>query len=168
MSISIHALAVSAPKARLIALKKILAKAEAHCAAKNIAAEAMLGMRLFPDMFALTRQAQLATDFAKGPAARLAGVEVPSMPDVETNFEQLQARIDRTIAFLDSLPPAAFDGAGERIVEFKAGGADRRFRGDDYLVNYAAPNFYFHLTTAYDLLRHGGVELGKRDFLGVA
>ena len=168
MSISVHALAVTAPKARLAALKKFLAKAEAHCAAKKIAPEAMLGMRLFPDMFPLTRQIQLVTDFAKGPAARLAGVEPPAMPDVETTFAQLHARIDATAAFLDSLAPAAFEGAEGRVIVFKAGGAERSFRGDEYLANYAQPNLYFHLVTAYDILRQGGVEIGKRDFLGVA
>ena len=167
MSISLHALAVEAPRARLAALRAILAKAEAHCAARKIAPEALLGMRLFPDMFTLTRQVQLATDFAKGPAARLAGVEVPAMPDVETGFADLDARIARTQAFLDTISPAALDGAQAREIVFKAGGGERRMQGEAYLVHYAAPNFYFHLVTAYDLLRHGGVEIGKRDFLGV-
>lgn len=168
MTLSTHALAVAAPKARLLALKQILAKAQAHCLARKIAPEAMLGMRLFPDMFALTRQVQLASDFAKGPAARLAGVEAPTMADVETDFEQLYARIDKTVAFLDSLAPSAFEGAENRIVQFKAGGEERRFQASDYLLHYAQPNFYFHLVTAYDILRQGGVEIGKRDFLGAA
>lgn len=168
MSISIHALAVLAPKARLDALKKVLAKAQAHCAARKIAPEAMLGMRLYPDMFPLTRQIQLATDFAKGPAARLAGVEIPKMPDEEKTFEDLFSRIDKTVAFLDSLAPEAFAEAGSRTIEFTAGGAQRSFQGDDYIMHYATPNLYFHVVTAYDILRQGGVEIGKRDFLGVA
>jgi hypothetical protein len=166
MSISAHALAVVVPKMRLATLKKCLAKGEARCAAKKIDPAVMLGLRLAPDMYPLVRQVQLMTDFAKGPAARLAGVDVPAMPDVETTFEQLYARIDKTIAFLDTLAPAAFEGAMARTVTFKAGGADRSFKGDDYLANYAHANLYFHMVTAYDILRQAGVEIGKRDFLG--
>lgn len=168
MTFPAKALSVDMFKLRLAGLAKFLAKAQAHCAGRKIDPAAMLGMRLFPDMFTLARQVQLTTDFAKGPAARLAGMEVPSYPDVETTFEQLQERIARTIAFLDSIPAAAFEGAEARMIEIKVGGQPMSFRGDDYLVNFATPNFYFHLVTAYALLRHGGVEIGKRDFMGAA
>ncbi len=168
MTISIHDLAVAAPIARLEALKKVLEKAQAHCVARKIAPEALLGMRLFPDMFPLSRQIQLASDFAKGPAARLAGVENPKMTDDETTFEHLYARIEKTISFLRSLPAEKFAQSGAQTIEFTAGGAKRTMGGSDYLVSYATPNLYFHVVTAYDILRQGGVEIGKRDFIGVA
>lgn len=148
------------------ALSGILQKAEAHCTARKIDPNALLGFRLFPDMFALTRQVQLATDFAKGPSARLAGVDVPSFEDTETTFPELQARIARTRDFLSTISPAMLDGAATRTVKFRARGQDMELPGQAYFSNVALPNFYFHLTTAYNLLRHNGVELGKADFIG--
>lgn len=147
-------------------LSSILKKAEAHCEAKKIEPAAILTARLFPDMFNFTRQVLLVTDFAKGPAARLAGVEVPSFADTETTFAELQARIEKTRAFLATLTPSQLEGAATRTVKFKARGQEMELPGQIYFSNVALPNFYFHLTTAYNLLRHNGVELGKSDFIG--
>ena len=149
-------------------LSAILKKAEAHCVAKKIEPDALLTARLFPDMYHLTRQVQLVTDFAKGMGARLAGIAVPSFPDEERTFEQLQARIAKTIEFLGTLKKEQFEGAATRTVTIKVRGNDMSFPGGEYLAGYAMPNFYFHLATAYNILRHNGVELGKMDFMGRA
>jgi hypothetical protein len=125
----------------------------------------MLGLRLSPDMFALTRQVQIASDAAKGAGARLAGVAVPSYADEEKSFEELQARIARTIEFLGGLRKEQFEGAESRAISLKAGGRELSFLGAPYLETYAKPNFFFHITMAYAILRHAGVELGKSDFL---
>jgi uncharacterized protein len=148
------------------ALQKMLAKAESHCDAKKIDKSVMLGLRLAPDMFNLMRQVQLVTDFAKGCGARLGGVANPSFPDEETTFEGLQARIARCISFLDGLDKAAFTGADSRDVTVKISGKDTHMSGQNFVNSYALPHFYFHMTTAYNILRHNGVELGKSDFLG--
>ena len=148
------------------ALSKLLAKAESHCAAKKIDTAVLLGDRLFPDMFALSRQVMLTTDFAKGAGARLAGIDVPKYEDNETTLEQLQARIAKTIAFLGTLESGQFKDAATRTVTLKVAGADMTFTGQQYFSNFALPNFYFHMTTAYNILRHTGVELGKMDFMG--
>jgi hypothetical protein len=161
-----HAQSVAVFDHLLGALAAILAKAEAHCEARKIDPAAILTFRLFPDMFPFTRQVQLATDFAKGPAARLAGVEVPSIADTETTFPELQARIAKTRDFLATITPAMLDGAENRTVRFRARGQDHEAPGQAYFSNVALPNFYFHLTTAYSILRHNGVELGKGDFIG--
>ena len=150
----------------LTALSKLLTKAESHCAAKKIETAVLLGDRLFPDMFALTRQVQLTTDFAKGAGARLAGIEVPKYDDNETTMEQLQARSAKTLAFLGTLKVDQFKDAATRTVTLKVAGADMSFTGQQYFSNFALPNFYFHMTTAYNILRHNGVELGKLDFMG--
>jgi uncharacterized protein len=150
----------------LKSLAKFLRKAEKHCEERKIDKAVILGMRLAPDMFNLTRQVQLVTDFAKGCGARLGGVAVPSYADEETTFEDLQARIDKCIAFLDSLNKAGFDGADTRELTLKMGGREMTLTGQDYVNNAALPNLYFHLTTAYNILRHNGVELGKGDFMG--
>ncbi|MFN0190750.1 MAG: DUF1993 family protein [Aestuariivirga sp.] len=149
----------------LTALSTILKKAEAHCSAKKIDPAVMLAQRLYPDMFALTRQVQIATDSAKGAGARLSGVEVPSFPDTEKTFDELQERIAKTIAFLKSLDAKGFEGAAARDIRFKAGAQERSFKGDEYLRIWAVPNFFFHVTTAYAILRHNGVEIGKPDYL---
>ncbi len=143
----------------------ILKKGEAHCVAKKIDPAVMLGYRLAPDMFALTRQVQIASDAAKGAGARLAGIEVPSYADEEKSFDDLQARIARTIAFLQGLRKEQFEGAESRAISLKAGGRELSFVGGAYLETWAKPNFFFHLTTAYAILRHAGVEIGKPDFL---
>lgn len=149
-------------------LSGVLKKAEAHCEAKKIDPNALLQARLFPDMFAFTRQVQLACDFAKGAGARLAGLAVPSFPDEEKTFGELQARIAKTLDFLGGLKPEQFADAAERAVTLTFGGQEMNFTGADYLNTVALPNFYFHLAMAYALLRHNGVELGKRDFMGAA
>lgn len=149
----------------LKATSALLKKAEAHCETKKIDKAVMLGLRLAPDMFDLKRQVMLVTDFAKGAGARLAGVAIPSYADEESTFEQLQARLAKTIEFLGSLPKSAFDGAESREVTFKVRGQDVKMSGLDYYNSAALPNFYFHMTTAYNILRHNGVELGKGDFL---
>ena len=149
----------------LNSLSAILKKAEAHCAARKIDPAVMLGSRLSPDMFPLVRQVQIASDAAKGAGARLAGIEVPSYPDEEKSFDELQARIARTIDFLKGLKPEQFEGAESRAISLKAGGREMNFTGGVFLETWAKPNFYFHLTTAYAILRQAGVELGKPDFL---
>lgn len=147
-------------------LAAILRKAEAHCEAKKIEPDALLTARLFPDMLHFTHQVQLVSDFAKGTGARLAGIAAPSFPDEEKTFAELQARIAKTRDFLATLKKEQFAGAAERPITIKVGGQDMTFAGAAYLPGYAMPNFFFHLTTAYNILRHNGVELGKRDYMG--
>jgi uncharacterized protein len=151
----------------LKALDVILTKTEAHIEAKKIDPNAILTFRLFPDMFTFTRQVQLTTDFAKGCAARLAGQAVPSYADEETTFADLHARIAKTIAFASAIDAAAFKGAEARSVTVRVGrNEEKTMPGSEYFNRMALPNFYFHLATAYNILRHNGVELGKNDFLG--
>ncbi len=152
--------------ASLTSLSKILAKGAAHAAAKGIKPEALLQARLAPDMHPLPNQIQIASDAAKGAAARLAGAEIPSMPDTEASFDELQARIEKTIAFLKGLDRAAFAGAESKELVIKAGPNEWKMSGAQFLTTFALPNFFFHVTIAYALLRHNGVEIGKRDFLG--
>ena len=147
-------------------LSGILAKAEAHAAARKIDPAVLLSCRLFPDMFPLTRQIQIACDNAKGPVARLAGLEVPKHEDNEQTFAELQARIAKTIAFVQSVKPAQIDGSEERTIVLKLGPEEVTFNGLQYLLGFALPNFYFHVVTAYNILRHNGVEIGKRDYIG--
>jgi hypothetical protein len=147
-------------------LSAILAKGEAFAAEKNIDPAELIQAALAPDMYALARQVQVASDSAKGCGARLAGIEPPSFPDTETTFAELHARIDKTVAFLKGITEAQLAGAETRTVTLKLRGREVSFKGDDYLLNFALPNFYFHLTTAYDILRHKGVPLGKPDFIG--
>jgi hypothetical protein len=147
-------------------LSAILRKAEGHCTAKKIDPEALLKARLFPDMFHLTKQVQLVSDFAKGIGARLAGIANPSFADEEKTFDELQARIAKTADFLTSLKKEQFADAVTRTVTIKVGGNDMNFSGGEYLMGYGLPNFYFHLATAYNILRHNGLELGKKDYMG--
>ena len=167
MTISMYRASVPAFQNMLKALGGVLQKANAHAAAKKIDASVLLGMRLAPDMFALTRQVQIACDFAKGCAARLAGVEVPKYDDGEASFDDLAARIAKTLAFIDTLPREQIEASATRPITLTIGGKDMHFDGLTYLLDFVLPNFYFHLTTAYDILRHAGVELGKRDFMGM-
>ena len=148
------------------ALRAVLAKAEAQAQAMKVEPAVLLQARLYPNMFPLTRQVQIAADFAKGAPARLAGLEPPPYPDTETTFAELLARLDRTTAFLKTLPAAAIDGQEERTIELKVGGQPLTFKGLPYLLNFALPNFFFHATTAYAILRHNGIDLGKGDFMG--
>jgi hypothetical protein len=149
----------------LTGLDSLLHKAEAFVQAKKVDPDALLKARLYPDMFTFTRQVQLATDFAKGAGARLAGVPVPSYPDEEKSFDELHARIRKVTDYLRTLRKEQFADAADRTVTLKVGGGEMSFKGSDYLNQFVLPNFYFHLTTAYDLLRHNGVELGKMDFM---
>jgi hypothetical protein len=147
-------------------LSVLLDKAEAHCAAKKIDPGALTTYRLFPDMFPLTRQVQIACDSAKGAVARLAGVEIPKHEDTEQTFAELKARIAKTIDFLESVPASKVDGTEEKEVVLQMRSGERRFKGMQYLLGHAYPNFYFHVTTAYNILRHNGVDIGKADFIG--
>lgn len=147
-------------------LSHILKKGEEHAESKKIDPSVLLNARLFPDMFPLLRQVQIATDMSKGAAARLAGIEIPKFDDNETTFAELQARISKTIAFLETIKPEQFAGAEDRDITINVRKVDMHFKGSAYLLNWATPNVYFHVTTAYDILRHNGVELGKPDFLG--
>jgi hypothetical protein len=166
MAIGMYAASVPVLKQMLGGLSGVLAKAAAHAEARKIDPSAFLLARLAPDMFTLTRQVQVATDMSKGGAARLAGMEIPKYEDTESSFAELQERIAKTIAFLDSIPVSAFDGAEERDIVITAGGKELPFKGQRYLLNWTLPNVLFHVTTAYNILRHNGVEIGKRDFLG--
>ena len=150
----------------LNSLSAILKKAEAHCEAGKIDPNALLSARLFPNMFPLIRQVQVACDHAKGCGARLAGIPLPSFPDEEKTFAELRARISKTLDFLGSLKQAQLADSATRTVTIKIGGKDTEFKGAAYLSNVVLPNFYFHVATAYNILRHNGVELGKGDFLG--
>jgi hypothetical protein len=147
-------------------LSAILAKAQAHCEAKKIDPLVLTSSRLYPDMFPLSRQVQICCDTAKGAVARLAGVEIPKHEDTEKTFEELQARIARTLDFIGGVQPAQIDGSEEKEVVIKTPTRELKFSGTQYLLAFAWPNFYFHAATAYDILRHNGVELGKPDFLG--
>lgn len=150
-------------------LTGILTKAEAHCKAKNIQPDVLLGARLYPDMLPLSRQIQLACDFATKGCARLTQSEVPSTPDTEKTFDELKARLGKTADYVKAFKPSQFDGADARDVTFPAG-PDKTMtvKGQQFLSHFALPNFYFHAATAHDILRHNGVEIGKRDFLGVS
>jgi len=147
-------------------LSTILDKAKAHAEAKKLDEQVLTSARLFPDMFPLARQVQIACDSAKGAVARLAGVEIPKHEDTEKTFDEFKARIAKTIAFIDGVKAAQVDGSEEKEVVLKLQGKDVPFKGLQYLMGFAWPNFYFHVATAYNILRHNGVELGKRDFIG--
>jgi len=148
-------------------LQAILAKAAAHAEAKKIDPAVFINARLAPDMFPLSRQVQIASDAAKGAAARLAGVAVPSYEDTETTFPELHERLAKTIAFVKGVPAGEMNRAESREIKLTLGGQERTLSGETYLARVALPNFFFHVTTAYDILRNKGVPLGKRDFLGV-
>lgn len=147
-------------------LSAILDKAQAHAEARKIDAAALTNARLFPDMFPMKRQVQIACDTAKGAVARLAGVEVPKHEDTEQTFTELKARIAKTIDFVRTIPAEKFEGAEDRNIHLKLGAREIDYTGIQYLLGHALPNFYFHVTTAYDILRHNGVELAKRDYIG--
>ncbi len=150
------------------ALSAILAKAEAHCDAKAIKPEALLTFRLFPDMFPFTRQVQLTCDFAARAAARLAGAEPKGFPDTEVTFADLKARIAAARAYMAEFPASVYEQAATRAVTIKMRGEDMTMPGAQYLTMYSLPQFHFHAATAYNILRHNGVEVGKRDFMGTA
>jgi hypothetical protein len=147
-------------------LAAILEKAEAHAAARKIDPAVLLASRLYPDMLPLVRQVQIASDNAKGAVARLAGAEVPKYEDTEQTFAELKARIARTIDFVSGFKPAQIDGSEEKDIHLKLGPMEVQWKGMQYLLGFALPNFYFHVVTAYDILRHNGVEVAKRDYIG--
>ncbi len=154
-------------KQMLTALKSILARADAHVAAKSIEPEALLRVRLFPDMFPLIKQVQIAADFARGISARLAGVEVPVFEGREQSFADLDILLDQTLAFIDGLAAAQFEGSEVKEVVLRPGTPkEKKLSGQAYLSNYGLPQFFFHVTTTYALLRHNGLDIGKRDYMG--
>jgi uncharacterized protein len=166
MKISMYQASVPVLKRMLGNLTDVLHKGAAHAEAKKIDPAVLIASRLYPDMFALARQVQIASDTAKGCAARLAGTEIPKYEDNEATFPELIARITKTIAFLDTFKPAQIDGTEDKSITLQMRSGDLNFTGLSYLLNFVMPNFYFHVTTAYDILRHNGVEVGKIDFLG--
>lgn len=166
MSVSMYDIAIPTFQKQLTALEAILDKAADYATAKKIDLAVLLGARLYPDMFNLTRQVQLATDFAKAAPARLAGHEIPSFPDTETTLPELKERLAKTQALLASYKSEQLDGSDEKQLVLKLGGREVTLTGKDYLLHVALPNFYFHCATAYGILRHNGLEIGKRDFVG--
>ncbi|HEY0180030.1 MAG TPA: DUF1993 domain-containing protein [Dokdonella sp.] len=166
MSLSMYDASVPVFARGLTNLAGILRKGAAHAQERKIDASAFLGARLYPDMLPLVRQVQIATDHAKNASARLANAERPAFDDAETTFEQLDARIGRTLDYLGTLTPAQFDDSANRDIVLPLRGREVVLKGQPYLFAFAQPNFYFHATAAYAILRHGGVALGKSDFLG--
>jgi uncharacterized protein len=166
MAISMYQASVPVFKKSLTALKEVLAKGAAHAVEHKIDESVFLGSRLYPNMFPLTRQVQIAADFGKGPVARLSGNEPPKFDDNETTFAELAARIDKTLAFIDTFTPAQIDGSEDREIVLTIGGKPTTFKGQQYLLHMALPNLFFHMSMSYAILRHNGVDVGKRDFIG--
>ncbi|NOT13760.1 MAG: DUF1993 domain-containing protein [Methylococcaceae bacterium] len=166
MSVSMYQTSIPTFVRMLKNLATILDKASAHAEAKKIDPNVFINARLAPDMYPLSRQIQIATDMAKGCAARLAGIEIPRFEDNESTFAELQARIAKTIAFLQSVNIDQINGSAERIVTLKMHDKEISYLGQTYLLEFALPHFYFHITTAYAILRHYGLEIGKRDYIG--
>jgi hypothetical protein len=147
-------------------LSAILDKAQAHVDAKKVDPTVLTSYRLYPDMLTMAHQVQIACDTAKGAVARLAGVDIPKYEDTERTLAELKARIAKTMEFIGTIKPAQVDGTEDREIVLKIRGQDVKYTGMQYLLGFAHPNFYFHVTTAYDILRHNGVEIGKRDYIG--
>lgn len=166
MPVSLYDISIPTCLRMLGSLSTILDKGAAHAEARKIEPAVLLQARLFPDMFPLVRQVQVASDAAKGGGARLAGIDPPSWPDNEASFADLQARIAKTQDFLKGLDRSKIDAAATREITFKAGKTTRTMTGSDYVTAWMFPNFFFHVTTAHAILRHNGVEVGKMDFLG--
>jgi len=166
MKLSMHAMSVDVFTHALGSLSAFLEKGQAHATQRKFEPAVLLASRLAPDMFPLTRQVQLACDLAKNSIARLVGQEPPRFPDTEASFEELHARIARTVDYLKSVPSSALEGAETRDIKVPTRGETLEFKGLAFLQHWAIPNVFFHVTTAYLILRHNGVELGKRDFLG--
>ena len=167
MTSTIYTTSIPVFKQMLGGLREVLRKAKAHVTDKKIDPNALLQARLFPDMFNLLRQVQVASDFAKSVSARLAGVDVPKMEDNEQTFADLQTRIDTVMTFISGLDQTMFDQAASREIITQAGTPkEKRFTGQSYLLNYGLPHFFFHTTTAYSILRHNGVEVSKKDYIG--
>jgi hypothetical protein len=163
---SLYAASVPVFTQMLSSLASVLDKAGAHITDKKLDPDALLQARLFPDMFPLIRQVQIAADFAKGATARLAGLEVPKYEDNEVTLADLQARIAKTLAFIGGVEASQIAGSEQREISIGSGDKLRHFKGQAYLLHYALPHFYFHVTTAYDILRHNGVAIGKADYIG--
>ena len=163
---SLYAVAVPTFKRTLTSLAAILKKAEAFAEEKKIDPSVLVNARLAPDMFKLKSQIQIASDSARRGTAQLAGIEAPVMADTEETFAELQTRISNTIAFLDSLKPAQFEGAEDKTITLPVAGTEIKFDGTTYLMSYVMANFSFHSVTVYNILRHNGVALGKMDYLG--
>ncbi len=166
MSISMYLASVPPILRALTNLRAILEKAAVHAEAKKITPSVLVNARLYPDMFPLSRQVQMATDNAKGATSRLAGMEPPKYEDNESTFPELVARIDKTIAMLEKFKPEQIDGSEDKTITLHMHDRTLTFKGMPYLLDYVLPNFYFHVVTAYAILRHNGVEIGKKDFLG--
>lgn len=165
MALSVYQASVPVFQKHLSALDAILDKAAAYAEARKIDPAVLLMSRLYPDMFELKRQVQLSCDFAKGAAARLSGAPVPSHPDVETTIPELKERIAKTMALLEAVKSEQMEGSEGREITLRVGPGDMTFTGADYLLHFALPNFLFHCATAYGILRHNGLEIGKRDFM---
>ncbi len=166
MTTSLHQISIPVFQKTLGNLKAILKKGEDYAAERKIDPPVLLNARLYPNMFTLTRQVQIACDAAKGAGARLSGREIPKFEDTEASFADLYARIDKTLAFIASVPASEIDGQDEREITFTAGNKPYSFKANAYLVHWSLPNFFFHVTTAYAILRHNGVDIGKPDYLG--
>ncbi|WP_343649859.1 DUF1993 domain-containing protein [Herbaspirillum sp.] len=167
MSITLHEVGITPLIRALHNLSSLLDKAEQHADQHKLEPQQLLSARLYEDMFPLTAQVQRASDTAKATASRLSGVAAPAFSDDETSFDELQARINKTIVFLESIPADAVDGQEERVITMKLRGEERSMSAREYLLVFGLPNFFFHVITAYDILRHQGVKLGKMDFLGL-
>lgn len=166
MAVSMYQISVPVFVRMLGNLAAILEKAAAHCEERKIDPAALIGFRFYPDMFPFSKQVQIATDAAKNGCAYLAGVEPPKSENPEQTFAELIARVQKTIDFVNGFKPDQIDGSEEREVSIKRGDTTLKYKGQEYLLNRVLPNFFFHITTAYDMLRHNGVELGKKDYLG--
>lgn len=166
MTISMYQSSVPVFVYGLKTLSAILTKAEAYAAARKIDPSVLINARLYPDMLPLSRQVQIVSDVVKGGVARLADLDVPSFPDTETTFPELQERIKKTISFLETATAKQIDGSENKSITLKVGGKEMKFEGQFYLLNFVKPNFYFHISIAYGILRHNGLDIGKADFLG--
>ena len=166
MKISMYQVSVPVFIRMLNNLAAVLDKGAAYAEARKIEPSVLINARLYPDMLPLVKQVQIASDNAKGAVARLAGVEVPKYEDTEETIADLRARLSRTVDFVESIKPAQIDGSEDKDIHLKLGTREVTFKGMQYLLGFALPNFYFHVVTAYDILRHNGVEVGKRDFIG--
>lgn len=167
MAISMYSASVPVFKQMLHSLGAVLKKAELHATERKIEPQALLQARLFPDMFPLTTQVQIAADFAKGITARLAGSDVPSYEDKEQSFPELQARIAKTLGFIEGFKPEQIDGSENREIVLRPGTPrEQKLTGQAYLLHYGMPQLFFHVTTAYAILRHNGIDIGKRDYMG--
>jgi hypothetical protein len=167
MSLSLYQVSVPVFVRGLQNLAGLLEKGQADAVARNYSADVLIAARLAPDMYPLSRQVQIASDMVKNAAARLTGADAPAFPDTETTFDELRQRIAKTIDFVQNIPASQFDGSETRTIVLKFPSREMQFSGMEYLTGFVLPNFYFHLTTAFNILRHNGVKIGKSDFMGL-